>query len=229
MAEDMNVSSSRGNEGANSNQNTEKQDQAQKFGDCAKNQGAENGDQKSGLTAESNGAKNDNSASKTDYKQGADYKNLTSENKGVVDKYMDKLNSAGPFNDEQKQGANARGNWISGVVNDAQKAGINVADGTTAEEYKGIIDKVQSTPGESERLAGLQDDYTNKLQNSANGTENEELLQKIADGHVEFGYKNVNGALTTVNEAGNDNKTIADAATDLNYMTSTGKFANASL
>jgi hypothetical protein len=67
------------------------------------------------------------------------------------------------------------------------------------------------------------------FQNSLNGTDKEDLVKNVADGHVEFGSRMVNGQLTTINEAGNDNKTVADAATDLDFMTKTGKFANARL
>jgi hypothetical protein len=222
MADDTNVSGNKSAEVSNQNDNNKQEAQ---FNDSMKNQGSANEGQTSGLSAEANGK----GAGSADYKNGADYKSLTAENKNVVDKYMDTLNSAGPFNAEQQQGTNARGEWFAGVVNNAQKAGVNITDGTTPQEYKAIMDKVQSTPGEAERLSGLQDDYTNKLQNSLNGTDKEDLVKNVADGHVEFGSRMVNGQLTTINEAGNDNKTVADAATDLDFMTKTGKFANARL
>jgi hypothetical protein len=233
MACNMNVEKSQRNQGADNNKNAEKTDNAQKFGSSMKNQGSANNDQKSGLTAANNSAGNDN-AGKTDYKQGADYKALTAENKNVVDKYMDTLNEAassqGPMNEDQKQGANARGNWASAVAKNAQEAGIIVSDGTTPEEYKAIMDKVQSTPGESQRLSGLQDDYTNKLQNSLNGTDAEDRVRRVADGHFENGYRIVDGELITINEAGDNNKSVPDAAKDWNFMTSTGEFsANAPL
>ncbi len=246
MAEDMNVSKSQGTNNAAPEANN-KQDQSQKFDQSMKGAGTNCNDNKSGLSMQNNAANENkdtqgaNAAedpnfvkgkeqSKTDYKQGDDYKSLSEANKGFVDKYMDTLNEAassqGPMNEDQKQGANARGNWISAVAKNAQEAGITLSDGTTPQEYKAVMDKVQSTSGESQRLSGLQDDYTNKLQNSLNGTEAEDRVRNVADGHVEFGTTMANGKLTTLNEDGNNNKTVADAATDLDYMTKTGKFAN---
>jgi EF hand len=152
--------------------------------------------------------------------------NLDVANQVRVENYAATLNRGVALNPEAREGAEAMVQRLTGFLNKAEDIGVNAGDGLTGDEYLLVSNAITQDPGLQRQLQDLHQTYTDDFQNNIplqlnmNG---EDVFANVADLHGEYGIQGRN----TLNEDGNVNDTVDQAAADFN--TTTGSVLNGPL
>jgi hypothetical protein len=148
----------------------------------------------------------------------AGFSTLETANQVRVENYAANLQQGLNLNSSATEGFSAMVDRLSLFLNKAEDIGVNAGDGMTGDEYLLVSNAVNADSGLKQQLQDLHQIYTDDFQNDipkemlVNG---QDLFANVADLHGEYGIEGRN----TLNEDGNVNDTVDQAAADFNTLT----------